>query len=125
MELGNYINLVFKFSQSTDSSAYSIVRQYSDYGDLDQEQVRILTNYTEFESKFEFDTKESLTAFAQTLVNESGCEGVYLLAVNDFNIGMESIHNLLEFKSIFSSYGTLIEPESSFKKSKSLLGRFF
>ena len=104
---------------------YHVVRMYSDYGDLDNKEVRKLTQYTEHADHFAFDTKEALTDFTQKLANETGCMGVHLLAVNDFNIGMESCHNISDFKEIFIKYGTLIESDSSFKKSKGILGRFF
>lgn len=70
-----------------------------------------------------FGTKEELTEFAQDFVESNSYRSLYLLSANDFNIGIESCHDLQAFREIFKRYGHQIENKSD--TPRSLFGRIF
>ena len=72
----------------------------------------------------EFSTKEQMTQFLIRLIEENNYSRAYLLANNDFNIAIESAHNLLKLKELFYDYGFLIEADKS-KNTKSFFGKIF
>lgn len=70
-----------------------------------------------------FKTKEDLTDFADKFINANSYQSLYLLSANDYNIGIESCHDLHAFREIFKRYGHAIENKS--QNSKSIFGKLF
>lgn len=115
------IYILFNFVEGIDledvtsKGRYRILVSYDRDGDV---------SLLEDADQRDFETKESMIEFIQNTLDESEYEQVFLLAANDFNIGLESCHSAEEFQDLFVTHGSLIQGQSHQNK-KSLFGKLF
>lgn len=129
----NQTFLLYKFSENKHTemalgyATYKIVQLFNDLGKVKSAQIKQILNdfdVQDFEN-IQFKTKERLLQFAQALGDYLNNESIYLLSVNDFNIGIESCHDTQSFKQIFNRYGTELECDGKSSKSSGIFGKFF
>jgi hypothetical protein len=122
--------LLYKFASGQEEkfgsleSSYKIIYLFNLNGFLEKSELaRVKVDVSEEGSDLEFSSKEQLASFAESIMEENNYSTVYLLASSDYNIGIESCHDLPMLREIFSKYGTAIE--SSRGPSGSILSKFF
>ncbi len=122
--------LLFKFSQSGSneneqgSGKYNVIF-FFDYNGLivfkEYKKANIALDQ-DYENLI-FTTKEELTDFCENFIEANNYYSLYLLSSSDFNIGIESCHDLHAFREIFKRYGHRIENKS--QPQKSIFGKLF
>lgn len=120
----NYIYILYQFSPSSLdelNSEYKTILVFDDYGQLSEEK------YKEFktEKNDRFETIEDLKEYFSELLKRSDYSAALLLSTNDYNIGIESCHDLGAFREIFKRYGTEVEKLDDDSQGKGIFGRFF
>ncbi|MFT6631333.1 MAG: hypothetical protein ACJAS4_001282 [Bacteriovoracaceae bacterium] len=122
--------LLFRFSHNppgeNDEShgRYQIIFFFDYNGEIDFKEFKAEnSSFGQGHEGAIFGTKEELTEFAQDFVVSNSYKSLYLLSANDFNIGIESCHDLQAFREIFKRYGHQIENKS--ETTRSLFGRIF
>jgi hypothetical protein len=126
--------LLYHFSEAPSqdsefaSARYRVVYLFNEQGLLKSEQFKKVCDEFGIDKdkpNIDFPTKEELTNFAERLSEQQGSHSIFLLSVNDYNIGIESCHDILAFKEIFSRYGTELDNSSSDKTDRGLFSKFF
>ena len=122
--------LLFKFSHNPPGEEpegqgrYQVIFFFDYNGEVDFKDFK--RGNSSFEHDYEnpvFGTKEELTEFAQSFVEANNYRSLFLLSANDYNIGIESCHDLQAFREIFKRYGHQIENKA--QNQKSLFGKLF
>ncbi len=110
-------------NQSHIESKYRLILVFNINGLLTSSELK-KANEDYHGQVLEFTTKELMTQFLIKLIDENNYSRAYLLANNDFNIAIESAHNLSKLKELFYEYGFMIEADKS-KSTKSFFGKIF
>lgn len=122
--------LLYKFSagpgseSASGNASYRVVYLFNLNGfvepsELDKAGINIEDN----NSELVFTSKDELAHFAKEFIEKNSYSLVYLLSANDFNIGIESCHDLPSLREVFRKYGICIENTKG--TSGSILGKFF
>ncbi len=130
MKLNKVICLLFRFinvggtDEGTPHGRYRVIQFFDETGKISLDEIMRVSGDRNLHPDFvEFETKEELTDFALKFLDQNDYENAYLLSTNDFNIGIESCHNIEAFKDIFKDYGTCLT--STAERPKSLFGKIF
>ena len=121
--------LLFRFMADEDGSnsqTYQVVFFFDYNGLIDYSEYRscpFINDMSDPTSTLSFQTKEHLIEFSECFIQTNSYQQIYLLSANDFNIGIESCHELGAFREIFKKYGSRIENNS--KPSRSIFGNIF
>lgn len=128
------IYVLYKFSEFTDEvtnlskGRYRIIFLFDHKGFLEKKDFKKVCdehNLSLDTSLMDFSTKEELLSFSLELGQYFQMNNALLLSVNDYNIGIESCHDLEAFQAIFSRYGTTLPCKSSKVSEKGLFSKFF
>lgn len=129
-----HLNLLYRFvegetPEDTLGSYYKIVQFFSEVGMVSAGVIsKTYQNFdTDFRSENEisFKTLDELGHFAIEICKELAAPEVFLLSVQDYNIGLDSCSDIRGFREIFRRYGTSVEnPEGSHRR-KNLFGKIF
>ena len=121
------VYILFKFSQSQNENLgqvhgrYKVIMFFNENGPIkNSDYKKFLENQAEH---LVFSTKEQLTEFAYRFIDESSYRNVHLLSANDYNIGLESCHDVTSFNQILQTYGFSIENQN--KSSNKFFGKLF
>jgi hypothetical protein len=134
MMTNSNIYILYRFSEEKSegldlsSSKYRVIFLFNDRGLIEKVNFKkICEEYSiSIESNsIDFHTKEELLGFAHSLGVYMNSELALLLSVNDFNIGIESCHDLQAFKEIFNRYGTSLPCRDTQSSDKSIFSKFF
>lgn len=107
------------------STPYHIVLLFSEMGELEAAELKkVLPDQTDWD-KLAFRTKQELLEFSKNCMNQLDFHSVYLLASQDYNIGIESCHDVSAFREIFHRYGEHIADEEKDSKEKNIFGKLF
>lgn len=123
--------LLYHFKDSNDltlelsESAYHVIILFSEVGELGVNECKEVIPGLIDMKDLTFKTKEEVISFAKGCLQELDCEKIYLLASNDFNIGIESCHDQSSFREIFDRYGHEIVLDPSEQNSKNIFGKLF
>lgn len=113
MKKNNTLYVLYKFTENdyrqSPGSFYDVKFSFDEY------------ELINFESKT-FTTKEDLVCFVTDFINDRKYTCASLLSVEDYNLGMETVHKPQELKNLFLTYGVEIKREES--ENKGLFGRF-
>ncbi|MBD65644.1 MAG: hypothetical protein CME62_10590 [Halobacteriovoraceae bacterium] len=123
MSKKNTLYIIYNF-KSLDAkearAAYNIILMYTEDGEVSAK------NYPDIfsEGVLSFSTKEELLAVGKKALGSKNFSHVYLLSTDDFNVGIETCHDLSAFKEIFKRYGQLVagDPEDP---DSNIFSRFF
>lgn len=122
--MDNTLYILFDFLERSERESdhepeqkahYKILVSYDQEGDL-------LLNPNP--KALEFTTKEEMVNTIEEYMEDSDHSEVQLLAVNDFNIGVESCHSQDEFIGLFKTHGSVIKNKSD-KSKKSFFSKMF
>lgn len=123
--------LLYQFKEpsgvNTDimNNVYFTILLFSELGELgDSELKKVIPEYNSDED-LSFRTKSELVEFAQNCLANLDFHSVYLLASQDYNIGIESCHDLSSFREIFHRYGEHISHGEVESKEKNIFGKLF
>jgi hypothetical protein len=124
-----YLLYQFKDSNSItfdlEASAYHVILLFSESGEVPLADYKKIAPDLLDLNQLNFRTKEELIDFAKSCLNHLDFDSVYLLASNDFNIGIESCHDLSSFREIFDRYGYHVTLKDMEPTSKNLFGKLF
>lgn len=122
--------LLFKFShfgpneELSGSGKYQVIFFFDYNGEVDFKEVKKANvSYEQDFENLEFITKDDLIEFGQNFISANNYQALYLLSASDYNIGIESCHDLHAFREIFKRYGNKLEAETS--SQKSIFGKLF
>ncbi len=127
-----HLHLIYYFQSSQNQNdswtpaRYKVVHFFGDNGFVPDEKLRELAKSdpnADFQ-ELTFLSLDDLKSFAGRVSEELQSEGVRLLSVQDYNIGLDGARDLDELRGIFVKYGESIEGVAPTKK-KSLFGKFF
>lgn len=118
-----YLIYNFTAEKSEDEAYYKILIFFDSHGEISPNSLPADLSGTNGILDLKFYTKEDLAIFCDEFLGTSHYDGLYLVSATDFNIGMESGHNLQTFLEIFSNYGVFVEPQS--RSTSSLLSKIF
>lgn len=121
--MNDFFYLLYRFEQNDIQSAcYKPITYFTKDGPISKGDYQ----FSDYDlEELAFLTKEELVEFTKIVLEQLGKREAYILSANDFNIGLESVHNKEEFSSIFQSYGTQVISNNKLESSKGLFGRFF
>lgn len=128
---GLNLYLLYHFKDSNDlslelsESAYHVVILFSETGELGVNECKKVVPGLIDMKDLTFRTKDEVMNFAKSCLQELDYAKIYLLASSDFNIGIESCHDLSSFREIFDRYGHELVLDPSEAGSKSLFGKLF
>ena len=130
MNKRDILYLLYKFSAGQKQefgqldATYKIVYLFNHNGPLETSELSKVRREDRGEGeRLEFHSKEHLMTFSQSVMEQNNYSAVNLLTATDYNIGIESCHDLESLRDIFNKYGTNIE--NSRPSGGSILGRFF
>ncbi len=130
MKKNKDVCLLFRFVQERstedqlEQGMYQILFFFDENGHIDFSEIRkALPEGINPTRNLEFKTKEVLLQFAQKFIEVCQYENIHLLSANDFNIGIESCHNIEAFRDIFKDYGNSLANQT--KSEKSLFSKLF
>ena len=118
--------IVYNFTENEgeSNSHYQILYFFDSHGEVTLDSQQKLNEAgAQIKKTIEFQTKENFIEFVQDFIDTHDYQTGHTLSADDFNIGIESCHNLFTFREIFKRYGTQIHRSEDAKKS--LLGKFF
>lgn len=117
--------LVYNFTaeHGGEESFYKILTFYDSHGIISEHDFSNNLLGGKSIPEITFSTKEDLAKFCEEFLNSHKYDGLYLISASDFNIGMESGHNLETFLEIFPKYGAFVESRSS--GTSSFLSKIF
>ena len=117
--------LVYNFTgdNNGEESFYKILIFYDSHGKINEYELSDKSLTGQGIADIRFSTKEDLASFCDEFLSTHKYDGLYLISSSDFNIGMESGHNLQTFLEIFPKYGVFVE--SSTGGSTSFLSKIF
>lgn len=122
--------LLFNFSQEPGEDSdqpqgtYKVIYFFDQNGEVNYADFHKLSSSLNKDfDHLTFQTKEQLTEFSTQFIEANNYESISLLSANDFNIGIESCHDLSVFREIFKRYGFNIENKQD--SSKSFFGKIF
>ena len=126
------LHLIYFFQSSQNQNEswtparYKVIHFFGDEGFVPEEKLRELAKSDPHANvdDMTFLSLDDLKSFATRVSEEMGGEGVRLLSVQDYNIGLDGARDLKELREIFAKYGESMEGTVAVKK-KGLLGKLF
>lgn len=129
-----HLNVLYRFVDERDSSGsnvsyYKIVQFFSEVGVVTESTLSTVYDnyrppgYTQKECLF--SSLDQLGLFAIDICKEVASPEVFLLSVQDYNIGLDSCNDVRSFKEIFRRYGTSIENPDGGHRKKNIFGKLF
>lgn len=128
-----HLNLLYNFVEKKETHAnsvsfYKILHFFSEVGPISERTLdKVYENYPT-ENEFDgisFRSLDELGQFAVDVCIELSAPEIFILSVQDYNIGLDSCNDIRSFKEIFRRYGSCIaNPHSSLKK-KNLFSKIF
>lgn len=124
------LNLIYRYenieTESGVNSVYRVVYFFSEAGFIDNEVVKNV--YKTLGLSFDeiiFENLDQLGEFALKVCVELQSPEVFVLSVQDYNTGMDSVRDIRNFREVFRRFGNcLTNPEQPFEK-QSLFGSIF
>lgn len=116
----NNLYLIYNFSESESFDGSERLGKYKILLAYDRDGNSELIN--DF-AGIEFSEKEHMLKRVQDFMEEFGIHHAKILAVNDFNVGIESCHTTDDILRLFDTHGTSLALAEGAKKS--ILGRLF
>jgi hypothetical protein len=129
-----HLNILYKFVDTQDSngnnvSYYEILNFFSEVGVVTTATLKkVYDNYRPsgpVDKDCLFSSLDQMGHFAIDICKEVSAPEVFLLSVQDYNIGLDSCNDIRSFKEIFRRYGTSIENPEGGHKKKNIFGKFF
>jgi len=120
------LNLLYQFIDHTDdegstNSYYRIIRFFSEAGEVSEKALDKAYENFKFSNNtidFVFKNLEDLGQYAVDICKATSTPEVFILSVQDYNIGLDSCNDSRTFKDIFRRYGTALEnPDKLYKKN--------
>lgn len=108
--------------------AYEVVHFFSDRGVVPTDDMIVAFQQV---TKFNltglpvFKTVEELKEFALTVCMTLGAPEVFVLSVQDYNIGVEAARDMRIYRELFRRYGISIPNPEVIQRPGGLLGRLF
>lgn len=127
-----HLNLIYRqitrYHELGQESLYQILYLFSESGHIPQAPMKKV--YDEFpvvqnDDDFYFRTLEDLGRFAGLLCKELEAPEVFILSVQDYNLGLEATSDLRGFRDIFRRYGSVVENPDFTGKKKNLFSKIF
>lgn len=126
------LHLIYFFQSSQNQNEswtparYKVIHFFGDEGFVSEEKLRELAKADPNAdvTDLTFLSLDDLKSFATRVSEDVGGEGVRLLSVQDYNIGLDGARDLKELREIFVKFGEEIEGAAPVKK-KGLLGKLF
>lgn len=106
-------------------SYYRIVTFFSDSGKIDDEEIREIRGDSAGEEPLFFETKNELLEFAYNSLIHFRVDRLFILAITDYNTGIDSTQDASGLKDIFQRFGTEIKLDEEDSSGKGFLGKFF
>jgi|LULF01.1.fsa_nt_gb hypothetical protein len=122
------IYLLFRFEENSQSqepqqhNRYRVIYFFDEYGLISSDMLSSF-HLNHIENNIFFRTKEDMLRFALSFIEEHRYQNCFLLSVNDYNIGVESCHQLSDYLKVFSEYGHKLENTEQSKSS--IFGKLF
>lgn len=121
MRSKNSLYILYRFTSAEsleNKSTYDVVLMFSESGEIFSKDYGSL-----FAQDNKYSDKEELLEMSHQVLASKQFASVFLLSVNDFNVGIETCHDLSSFKEIFKRYGQLISESED--NEGNLFGKFF
>jgi len=112
-------------SLNLDHSQYNVILLFTEVGEMDVSDCKKVIPGLIDMKDINFRTKEELVEFSKDCLRELDFPQIFLLASKDYNIGIESCHDLSVFREIFDRYGHKITLDPSEQNSKNIFGKLF
>lgn len=128
-----HLNLLYRFVEERNDNGehttyYKILQFFSEIGMVSStvlNKIYLDEDVDGIEGELVFKTLDQLGHFSIKVCKELAAPEVFLLSVQDYNIGLDSCSDVRSFKEIFRRYGTSIDnPEGSHRK-KNIFGKIF
>lgn len=134
MREGLSLNLIYKFAheESTEfpdlSGRYTVLYFFSDAGPVPadvQEEVaqRVFGKSVGFPASF--FSMDDLKDFAMSVTQHLRAPEVFVLSVQDYNVGVEATRDVRAFREIYRRYGLNLSNADIINRGPSLFGKFF
>lgn len=123
------LNLIFSHAQiSGTETDFKVLYFFSDAGFVTKKMMEdiLKTDYPGIDSsKIIFKSADDLGNFALKICRELKAPEVFLVPVTDFNLALEGVRDIRNFRDIYRRFGhMLVNPD--FKKEKSsIFAKFF
>jgi hypothetical protein len=127
------LNLVYRYettmTEDGPKAYYKIIYFFSEAGFITKSTLtsiykKLVPLYTEREM-LTFDDLELLGQFALKVCMELQAPEVFVLSVQDYNIGMESVRDVRAYKELFRRYGNCITNPELENERQSVFKRIF
>lgn len=119
------LNLIYRYESNEDkgnlNSVYRVVYFFSEAGMIARENLdRIFEEVTDNATfgSYIFSNLDKLGEFALKVCIDQQSPEVFVLSVQDYNTGMESVRDLRGFREVFRRFGNCLNnPDTSFEKT--------
>lgn len=128
------LQLIFHRPRGTDLEAlestavYEILYLFSENGPVDKEtldRVYLSMHQRTAQHPVSFNTVDDLKDFALSVCQDLRSPEVFVLSVQDYNIGVEAARDVKAFRELFRRYGVNIPNPDIINKGSGLIGRWF
>jgi hypothetical protein len=118
---------IFKQEQEDEKLArqYHVCRVYSDTEFASEEILQEIKHSLLQEERSYFRTMEELQQFALLVVQKFRASQIILLSVEDYNLAVESVHDLVEYRELFKQHGEVVKSGETLHRPRLLLHKLF
>lgn len=134
MREGLSLNLIYKFTHEESaefpdlSGRYTVLYFFSEAGPVPsdvQEEVaqRVFGKSVGFPASF--TSMDELKDFAMSVTQQLRAPEVFVLSVQDYNVGVEATRDVRAFREIYRRYGLNLSNADIITRGPGLFGKFF
>jgi hypothetical protein len=134
MKEGFALKLIYQFGHDDSSEfpelsgRYKVLYFFSEAGPVDpasQEQVsqKIFAKSVGFPATF--TSLDDLKEFAMGVCQFTNSPEVFVLSIQDYNVGVEAARDVRTFREIFRRYGLILANPDVINRAPGLFGKFF
>jgi len=125
------LNLIYRqitrMGELGQENAYQVLYFFSDIGHISENTMnKVYAEFPKFidiQGDYYFKTLEDLGRFAGLMCAELEAPEVFILSVQDYNLGLEATSDLRGFRDIFRRYGSVVENPELKDKKKNLFSK--
>jgi hypothetical protein len=134
MKEGLALNLIYKFGHDVSSEfpdlagRYSVIYFFSEAGpvaqDIQEEVSQKIFGKTIGQSAM-FSSLDDLKKFAMSVTQALKAPEVFILSVQDYNVGVEATRDVRAFRELYRRYGVNLTNPDVINRGPGLFGKFF
>lgn len=134
MKEGHALKLIYKFAQAANPEAYEPDSRYEVlyfFGESGPIDLNLMSEVSQHlfnrpvSPPVTFKSLEELKEFALAVCQKVNGPEVFVLSIQDYNIGVEAARDVRTFRELFRRYGLDIANPEVINRGPGLLGRFF